>query len=174
MFYDDAYKPSEQSKDNPNGILVLSYQNDNSEDFLFVDGSVLSISGDYREMNSFIEPKKQLSLSLNKKENGDYQLKVIDESSISMLNNDGSSYLYIKDEKGADDLIPRDQNETKSDFKDKFGLQVDDFISGLKQKTKQDLKSDNPSSMLSLFSSFIKGEDKSKNKSEKKNNKLKF
>lgn len=174
-FYDDLYDPSKPTEEFPNGSLVLLYNHNNSENYLFIDGSIVSNKGDYRENSTTIVPNKELLLSFIEN-NSEYHLKVIDNkfdnklkpesldysTRATILRSDGSCEIKSSDEQGFNESYSLDKNETKKLFNENFGIDFMHMQEALKQKNKK--------KELSFISKFL---TKYTNKEKKSNNSLK-
>jgi hypothetical protein len=165
-FYDDLYDPTIPTEKYPDGCLAFKYNHNNTENYLFLDGSIVSNGGDYREMSSTILPKKDIALSIIKNGN-EYQLKIIDNkfdyelnmegidysNRTTILNSDGSSSLKTSDEQGFNESFNLNKNETEKLFKETFGLELNQITDGLKQKN---IKSEKKPPLISDFLSKYK------------------
>jgi type II secretory pathway pseudopilin PulG len=165
LFYDDLHDPTKPTKENPNGELLLKFSKDNAEHYLFVDGSIVSNGGDYREMSSTHLPKKKMKLFLTSDDNNKPQLQIIDnrysddlnieknDYSIrsTFINIDGSSHIKFSDEQGFSESMSYDKEKTKEFLNNIVGINPSYIQEALNQKQKNELKKN-----TSLLAGFVK------------------
>jgi hypothetical protein len=180
-FYDDAHNPSKPTKENTNGDFLFQYNDlkNNTDNFLFVDGSIVSNGGDYREMSSVILPEQEkLELSFVQSEYNTYELKItknkssdnsIDYSTKTLiLSDDECGYIKMSDEQGFNESLFLDKEGARKFIINEFGLNAEQMVLTIKNKNKEIVKQQH-SGILSFINKISTKKDKPKTKF--KNNK---
>jgi len=156
-FYHDEFQPYKPTEKYPNGFVIGQFQDNNSENYLFIDGSILSNAGVYREMNYIISPIKDMEISITETTIAhNFELNILDNKSnlalhpnnysnrVTVLNQDGTCHLKESDEQGFNESRELNGSDIQKHFNN-LGLDVNKLLNLLENKSHHSLQNDSKS-----------------------------
>ena len=156
-FYDDTHDPSILEEGQTESDLVVCFEGNESTNYLFNDGSLVSNQGTYREMSTVFLPNKSLKIDIEEvKSEGDlleYRFKISDNrknddfaefNRTTLLGLNGGASIYMSDDTKFNDGIHLDSYDTKSLFEEDFGINMEHANQAVQEKNNE-LKNNKPS-----------------------------